>query len=270
MAGFLNVPFVFFLVTVTANLVPQEPPERSREAEQLIFRATNEYRINHQLAPLVWDDRLADIAYGHSADMIERDFFDHVNPEGENGLYRNVRLHRRFIGNTGENLSILIGSPPFDPSEISSRTFEGWLRSPRHLANLMDRAFTHIGIGVAMRGVEAKVTQNFMQVRGILKEPLPDSLAPGEKLKLEVVPFPEKSPKAKKYYLDFLQPDPKKDSQPTLLDLSVARPSVPEAGRYGIHFCFPLRGTFFEDFPGPSIEITKDLKDLKAPAGDKP
>jgi len=121
---------------------------------------------------------------------------------------------------------------------------------------LLDPAFTHVGIGVAIAGVEVKVTQNLVEVRGILKEPLPERLRPGEKLKLEVTPYPQEGPKAKRYILEPLEP-PAEPREPANWPLSATRPSV-APGRYTIQFCFPMpRSRFLEVFPGPQIEIIK-------------
>jgi len=247
---------VVWLEAVSSYLGSAETPSRLPEAEQLISRATNEFRIQNQLRPLIWDQGLSDIAYRHSADMIVRDFFDHVDPDGRDPTGRVHRQHRQFIGNTGENLSVLVASPPFSPELISDQAFSGWLKSTPHRVNILDPAFTHIGIGVAVAGVEAKVTQVFMQVRGILKEPVPESLRRREEFDFDVVSFPQNSPRAENYILTpvGLGSEP---ADPVVWPISTKHPSaVP--GSYTIQFCFPAaRSRFFEVFPGPQIQILK-------------
>jgi len=245
------------LLTITGRyLESTQTPSRLPEAEQLLFQATNEFRVKNKLRPLVWDQRLSDIAYAHSAGMIVRSFFDHMDPDGRSPTERIHRQHRQFIGNTGENLSVVVGSPPLSPALISEQVMSGWQGSPPHRANILDLEFTHVGMGVAFSGVEAKVTQNFMQVRGILKEPVPEVLGPKERLKLEVVSFPEDTPKAKKYVLAPLGPVSQK-GDPPVWALSETRP-LAAPGRYAIQFCFPIpRSNFFEVFPGPEIQIVK-------------
>ncbi len=250
---------IFTMVWLTAAggyLGSLETPSRSEEAEQLVFKATNEFRLKNNLQPLIWDQRLSDIAFGHSADMIVRNFFDHVNPDGQAPTERIHRQHRQFIGNTAENVSVIVGSPPLSPALISEQAMSGWLKSPLHRANILERAYTHIGIGVALGGVEAKLTQNFMQVRGILKEPVPADLRRNGRLRLEVVSFPQNSPKAEKYILEPLRPRSEHEEQ-AVWSLSTTHPSVPP-GSYTIQFCFPKLGSqFLEVFPGPQIEIVK-------------
>ncbi len=247
---------IIWLRAAGSELGSTEAPSRSGEAEQLVFKATNEFRIKNNLQPLIWDQRLSDIAYGHSADMIVRDFFDHVNPDGQAPTERIHRQHRQFIGNTGENVSVIVAAPPLDAMFISENAMSGWLKSPPHRENILDRAFTHIGIGVALSGVEAKLTQNFMQVRGILKEPVPESLKHDERLTLEVIPFPQNSPKAEKYIMEAVRPG-SEHKEPAVWDLSTRRPSV-APGSYTIQFCFPApQSRFLEVFPGPQIEILK-------------
>jgi len=247
---------IIWLQAAPSYLVSTETPSRSPEAEKLVFKATNVARVRNSLPPLIWDQRLSDIAYAHSADMIAREFFDHVNPDGLGPNERIHRQHRQFIGNTGENVSVIVGSPPLDPATIAERAMVGWLRSPPHLRNIQDREFTHLGVGVAFRGVEAKVTQAFMQVRGMLKEPAPESLRRGERLNLEVISFPEKSSKAKNYILEPVSPA-SEQADPPVWPLSHTLPSV-GPGSYTIQFCFPAPGSrFFEVFAGPRIEIVK-------------
>lgn len=41
---------------------------------QQIFEITNVMRIRHGVPPLTWDERVAEVAYGHSKDMAENDF----------------------------------------------------------------------------------------------------------------------------------------------------------------------------------------------------
>ena len=247
---------VIWLMAAGAYLGSTENPSRSPEAEQLVFQATNKFRLENKLPALIWDQRLSDIAYDHSVDMIVRNFFDHVNPDGRNPMERIHRRHRQFIGNAGENLSVLVASPPLAPSLISDKAIGSWLDSPPHRANLLDPAFTHVGIGIAIAGVEAKTTQDFMQVRGMLEQPLPELLAHGEKLELKVVPFPEDSAKAEKYILEPLLPG-SESAERVPWDLSVRHPKA-SPGRYRLQFCFPAPPSrFLEVFPVPEIEIAK-------------
>lgn len=247
---------IIWLEAVGECLESTEAPSRSPETEQLIFQATNEHRIKNKLPPLIWDQTLSDIAYRHSADMVFRSFFDHVNPDGQDPTDRIHRQHRQFIGDTGENLSVVVGAPPLAPTLISESAVNGWLRSPPHLANMLDSAFTHTGIGVAVGGVEAKVTHNFMRVRGILAKPVPELVGKDDRLELKVTAFPPKSAKPKRYILQPLQPDPE-HPDPTAWPLSTRRPFV-RPGKYTIQFCFPApRSTFLEVFPGPRLEIVE-------------
>ncbi|HXK60758.1 MAG TPA: CAP domain-containing protein [Acidobacteriota bacterium] len=245
---------IIWLEAAGDRLECTETPSRSPEAERLILQASNEFRLSNNLPALIWDQTLSDIAYRHSEDMILRSYFDHLNPDAQTPDERIHRQHRRFIGNTGENLSVVVGAPPLAPASISEQAIAGWLRSPPHRANILDKAFTHAGIGVAVKGVEAKITLNFMQVRGILESPIPEILAPDYEFDLRVVAFPPKNTKPKRYVLQPLQPDPKRPD-PATWPLSTRRPLV-KPGRYTIQFCFPVpRSKFLEVFPGPQIEI---------------
>lgn len=52
------------------------------ELERKVHNLINEQRIQRNLAPLVWDDNISNIARGHSQDMAARNYFDHDSPEG--------------------------------------------------------------------------------------------------------------------------------------------------------------------------------------------
>src|SRR5262245_19984545 len=56
--------------------------------ESRIQQLVNAERVNHKLPPLKIDERLANVARGHSADMARRNFFDHINPDGKNPTER--------------------------------------------------------------------------------------------------------------------------------------------------------------------------------------
>jgi uncharacterized protein YkwD len=75
----------------------------------------------------------------HSADMAQRGFFDHVNPDGEDPFDRMERTGFRF-SLAGEN----IAAGQRSPEEVMA----GWMASPGHCANIMEPGFTHFGVGL--------------------------------------------------------------------------------------------------------------------------
>lgn len=89
--------------------------------------------------PLTLEARLHCAARKHSADMAERDFFDHVNPDGEDPFDRMAQAGYTSYASAGENIAA--GSA--DPAQ----TVQGWLASDEHCANMMNLQYKHFGIG---------------------------------------------------------------------------------------------------------------------------
>ncbi len=138
----------------TQPIAPATPPSADiSEVEQAIFNLTNQQRAQNGVGPLVLDTALSDVARAHSQDMSARNFFDHVNPDGQNPF---DRMHAAGIDYTtaGENIA---GGPTADI------IMTNWMNSPGHRANILNPAFGHIGIGVAQSSQYGLLaTQDFM------------------------------------------------------------------------------------------------------------
>jgi uncharacterized protein YkwD len=143
----------------------------------------NKERKQEGLKPLQWDQSLANIAFEHSKDMAERDYFDHVSPEGEDfaDRYAQHNYHKDTrVGDTvyvgGENLSLtnVVRSYTYDPEtnqvheyeyndldELADSTVQGWMDSPGHRENIVT-PFTREGIGIYVTAEgEVYITENF-------------------------------------------------------------------------------------------------------------
>lgn len=122
------------------------------QSEQTMFELVNAERVQNGTKPLVWDESLAQVGRGHSKDMFARGYFSHYSPEGKDV---GDRLDTAGIAYSiaGENLA-------FAPSV--TRAHEGLINSPGHKRNILDPAFTKVGIGTIDGGVYGKMfTQVF-------------------------------------------------------------------------------------------------------------
>ena len=135
--------------TQAAALVPGTVTPTSfalaADIEEQVFRAINRVREENHLAPLSAAKDLGSVARLHSQDMATRDYFGHVNPEGDN---LGKRVKRNGITNwnrIAENIAMNCGYG--DPAMIAVK---GWLESPGHRHNILDQNLTETGIGVAM------------------------------------------------------------------------------------------------------------------------
>ena len=151
----------------THNINHTMPNERLLEYE--IFLATNAEREKRGLTPLYLDEKLSAVAQGHSKDMLRRDFFDYVNPEGEDATARAERHNIPTPLGIGEN----IASIPYDDMCSDKRLgFSGycfvelWTDSVVTRSSIIDENYGVIGIGVACSDTECYATQNFNVVVG--------------------------------------------------------------------------------------------------------
>lgn len=118
----------------------------SRLAEKLTFSAINSIRFENDLMLLHRDTRLAKAANRHSRDMIERNFFDHVNPDGNGPRERAVEMGVPYP--VSENLGIL-SSYGLEINSVIEELLESLMSSPEHRANLLNPDISEIGIAFA-------------------------------------------------------------------------------------------------------------------------
>jgi len=128
---------------------PGSNPGNASAEEQEVFNLTNQERQNAGVSELSWCDALAALARAHSHDMCKRDFFDHVNPEGEDPSARGR------AGHAGEfTFDPCVPSPYSGVAEniaygyqSAQQVMQGWMNSPGHRANILNSNYTHIGVG---------------------------------------------------------------------------------------------------------------------------
>ncbi len=103
-----------------------------------ILALTNNARDAAGQAPLVLDPDLNIVAQAHARDMAERDFFDHINPDGLSPFDRLAAAGIEYHS-AGENIA-------WYPSAASA--VQGWINSAGHYENMVRSSFGKIGIGV--------------------------------------------------------------------------------------------------------------------------
>ncbi|XJZ28378.1 CAP domain-containing protein [Bacillota bacterium Lsc_1132] len=134
---------------------PQKPSEslwRSVEVgeEKEIFDLTNVLRIRHDLKPLKWDEKTAQVAYEHSKDMAINDDFSHTSKKF-GSLSDRLKTAKVVFQTAGENIAANYSDGP--------AVVEGWLNSKSHRDSLLNKDFTYLGVGVYQK----YYTQNFIQ-----------------------------------------------------------------------------------------------------------
>ena len=127
-------------------------PRPRPELEARMLELVNGERIAAGLRPLAPDPELAQAAREHSVDMFARGYFAHATPEGRDPFERMREANVRFV-TAGENLALA-------PTLQIAHT--GLMNSPGHRANILQRDFGRVGIGIMDGGIHGlMVTQDF-------------------------------------------------------------------------------------------------------------
>ena len=115
-------------------------------AEKLMFSALNRIRLENRLPLLHRNDKLQRVADHHARDMLIRDFFDHINPDGETPRERAQSIGIPYP--VSENLGIL-SSYGLTLDEVVEELLRSLMESPEHRANILNPDITEVGIAFA-------------------------------------------------------------------------------------------------------------------------
>jgi len=131
-------------------------PGEAPSLERRVWEAINRERRREGAAELAWDEALAAEARRHSARMAEAGFFSHCDPV-RGDLAPRLDADGIPWQACAENIALLEGDEdPVAPA------VKAWLASPGHRKNLLNRVYTHSGVGVAATGGDRLwITQDF-------------------------------------------------------------------------------------------------------------
>ncbi|MYY82278.1 MULTISPECIES: CAP domain-containing protein [unclassified Streptomyces] len=119
------------------------PPGRSESssdestAEAAVLALVNQERAKAGCRPVRADDRLAALAGDFSADMAERDFFDHTDPDGATPWDRAEKAGIDDLG--GENIA--------RGQANAQSVMDAWMNSAGHRANILNCDYKTLGVG---------------------------------------------------------------------------------------------------------------------------
>jgi uncharacterized protein YkwD len=88
------------------------------------------------VGPLMWNDLLEKSSLAHAKDMAEKKFFDHIAPDGSQPADRVSRAGYLW-SSVGENIA--------RGQDSTEEVMEGWLNSPGHCKNILNKNFTQMG-----------------------------------------------------------------------------------------------------------------------------
>jgi uncharacterized protein YkwD len=112
-----------------------------------IFFVTNEERIKRGKKPAAYQPNLEIMAYNHSIQMAEKDFFDHINPKGKNRTTAQLRAELAGITNpsVSENISGVAGLEFDSYLHLAEHIVKGWIDSPQHARTLLSDDAVELG-----------------------------------------------------------------------------------------------------------------------------
>jgi uncharacterized protein YkwD len=106
---------------------------------QQVLDLVNSARAQAGCNPVRSNSKLQAAAQGHSDDMAARNFFDHTNPDGQ-GPQARIDATGYKWSTWGENIAR-------GQSDATS-VMDSWMHSSGHRANILNCAFTELGVGV--------------------------------------------------------------------------------------------------------------------------
>lgn len=136
----------------------QENASFNAEIEQLIFNKVNEERAKAGVPALSYNSTMETYARVKSKDMGVRNYFDHVDPDGEMITAQMARDGVSYNA-WGENIAYIGGVS--DAAALAEQFMTNWMNSDGHRANILSTNFTSIGVGVYKSGNRYYATQEF-------------------------------------------------------------------------------------------------------------
>lgn len=163
--------FVFILIIyqIILNFLPRINPEILGFAASIppseVIRLTNEKRVQTGLAPLTENSTLSQAAMAKGTDMINRDYWSHVSPDGVQPwkFFTDAGYRYRFAG---ENLARDFSNP--------SSAVEAWMASATHKDNILSPKYKEVGIAVIegdLAGVDTTIIVQFFGTKYVDSTP---------------------------------------------------------------------------------------------------
>ena len=126
-------------VVVERRAPPAGTSRTAPTAENAILAAMNRERASRGLGPLRLNAQLSQAAGDRVSDMFAKRYFAHVAPDGlEPFVWATQRGYRYRI--IGENLAL---------GFRGTAVVDGWMRSPGHRENILQKKFDEVGIAIA-------------------------------------------------------------------------------------------------------------------------
>ena len=121
----------------------QTAPATNSQAVQQVIDLTNAERKKNGLPALTADAKLNSVAQAKSSDMQQNNYFSHASPT-YGSPFDMMRDQGVSYKSAGEN----IAKGQRTPQEV----VQAWMNSEGHRRNILNRNYTHIGVGFDPNG----------------------------------------------------------------------------------------------------------------------
>lgn len=151
--------FTLFQLSLTqvARHYPQILGYASQIPIEEIIKQTNSKRVEAGLQPVQYDEQLSKAAAAKASDMLARDYWAHVSPQGTQPWYF-ITAENYPYRYAGENLARDFA----DPTSI----VKAWMDSPTHRENLLNSRYQDIGVAVVDGKLDGRETTLVVQMFG--------------------------------------------------------------------------------------------------------
>lgn len=184
-SSLLVIASFFIIFQALINLVPKVRPDilgyASNIGIQEVVNLTNQKRSELGLPALTFNQTLSNAAYTKGRDMIDKDYWAHVAPDGTQPwkFFTDFGYKYRYAG---ENLAR-------DFSNASSAV-DAWMNSPTHKENILNPKYKEIGIGVVEGDLAGSDTTIIVQFFGsTYADKVIEPIAKAQKIE-QIIPSP--------------------------------------------------------------------------------
>lgn len=133
----VSVKIAAIIVTAFGTVGPAEAAAITNDN---IFQLTNQSRKEYGIGALTMNQQLTQAAQSKANDMLAKGYFAHTSPDGKSP-WDFIKASGYKYTTAGENLAV-----DFTCAECVE---EAWMNSPGHKANILNKYFEEIGIGIA-------------------------------------------------------------------------------------------------------------------------
>jgi uncharacterized protein YkwD len=142
-------------ISISANFLRVKGATTQLSISQLLA-FVNAHRQEFGIAPLIVHPALEQAAAQKAAHMVEHGYWDHADPSSGTTPWQFIDAAGYRYAKAGENLA-----RDFDDSH---KVTDAWMASPTHRANMLERDYTHTGIGIAYGMHDQKPTVLVVQL----------------------------------------------------------------------------------------------------------